>query len=78
MRTITFKFEIQGDSHDELVEVADYEISRYLGFVVDDEDFALDITEEPVDHNINYEMFIKKSEEGPRYSAEIIGRFKDE
>jgi hypothetical protein len=83
MKTITIKFEVFGNSHQELLENADREISEYLGLVDDDDDdddeLFLDIEEEPIDHNISYEMIVKKCyEDFGKYSAEVVGRFKNE
>lgn len=68
MKIATYKFEVAGDSYEELVSEADKEISLLTGFA-----------EEDVDKYVNYEMSIQEDiemETETAYTAEVVARIK--
>jgi hypothetical protein len=79
MRTTTLKFNVVGDSYDELTSAADLAISKFLRSEDDDYEFDEDY-EEPSRHSINYELVVSENEnqsDNHQYKAEVIARIKD-
>lgn len=82
MRTTTFKFFVQGDSYNELVEKADSAITKFLDSdseFLDSEDDELDEEDFKSSKSSNYEMIVSKNDlnDEYEYSAEVITRIKD-
>jgi hypothetical protein len=72
----TFKFEVSGDSHEELREKADALIINFLrqenNLDFEDEDYL-------VNHSVNYEMIVTENQDmetNSNYTAEVIARMK--
>ena len=76
MISTTFKFEVSGDSHEELREKADALIINFLrqedNLDFEDEDYL-------VNHSVNYEMIVTENQDmetNSNYTAEVIARMK--
>jgi hypothetical protein len=72
----TFKFEVSGDSQEELREKADALIINFLrqenNLDFEDEDYL-------VNHSVNYEMIVTENQDmetNSNYTAEVIARMK--
>jgi hypothetical protein len=72
----TFKFEVSGDSQEELREKADALIINFLrqenNLDSEDEDYL-------VNHSVNYEMIVTENQDmetNSNYTAEVIARMK--
>ena len=76
MISTTFKFEVSGDSQEELREKADALIINFLrqenNLDSEDEDYL-------VNHSVNYEMIVTENQDmetNSNYTAEVIARMK--
>lgn len=76
MISTTFKFEVSGDSQEELREKADALIINFLrqenNLDFEDEDYL-------VNHSVNYEMIVTENQDmetNSNYTAEVIARMK--
>jgi hypothetical protein len=72
----TFKFEVSGDSQEELREKADALIINFLR-----QENSLDFEDEDylVNHSVNYEMIVTENQDmetNSNYTAEVIARMK--
>jgi hypothetical protein len=72
----TFKFEVSGDSQEELREKADALIINFLrqenNLDFEDEDYL-------INHSVNYEMIVTENQDmetNSNYTAEVIARMK--
>ena len=76
MISTTFKFEVSGDSQEELREKADALIINFLR-----QENSLDFEDEDylVNHSVNYEMIVTENQDmetNSNYTAEVIARMK--
>jgi hypothetical protein len=72
----TFKFEVFGDSHEELREKAEALIANFLR-TEDEPDFEPE--EYLVSYSVNYEMMVSENQDmssDSSYTAEVIARMK--
>ena len=76
MISTTFKFEVSGDSQEELREKADALIINFLrqenNLDFEDEDYL-------INHSVNYEMIVTENQDmetNSNYTAEVIARMK--
>lgn len=72
----TFRFEVFGDSHEELRERAEALIANFLR-TEDEPDFEPE--EYLVSHSVNYEMVVTENQDmssDNNYTAEVIARMK--
>jgi hypothetical protein len=72
----TFKFEVSGDSHEELREKADKLI---VNFLREESDAGFEDEEHLSNHSVNYEMVVTENQDmsnDSNYTAEVIARIK--
>lgn len=80
MRTTTLKFCVVGDNYDELCQAADSSISKFLNANSEEEDMYEDVSTQPANHSINYELIVSNTTEITdtyEYTADVIARIKD-
>lgn len=76
MISTTFKFEVSGDSHEELREKADALISNFLR---QEDSPEFEDEEYLASHSVNYEMVVTENQDmssDSNYTAEVIVRMK--
>lgn len=72
----TFKFEVSGDSHQELREKSD---ALIINFLRQENDLEFEDEEYLVNHSVNYEMVVTENQDmasDSNYTAEVIVRIK--
>lgn len=70
MKSVTYKFSVDGNSHQEIIENIKEEISLYLAIISDD----------PLKY-VNYEVNIEQASDKnlpTKYNAQVIARIKDD
>lgn len=76
MISTTFRFEVSGDSHEELREKAD---ALIVNFLRQEDELEFEDDEDLESHNVNYEMIVTENQDmssDTNYTAEVIARIK--
>lgn len=76
MISTTFRFEVSGDSHEELREKAD---ALIINFLRQDGNLGFEDEEYLTRHSVNYEMIVTENQDmasDSNYTAEVIARMK--
>lgn len=76
MISTTFKFEVSGDSHEELREKAD---ALIINFLRQEDELEFEDEEYLTNHSVNYEMVVTENQDmssDTNYTAEVIARIK--